>query len=48
MVRVKKTPKILEKNPRVKKPEEIKRSGNKEKFSLKVLEKLIREAREAI
>ena len=47
MVRVKKTPKIVEKQPRVKKLEERK-SGNREKFSLKALEKSILEAREAI
>ena len=47
MVRVTKTPKVVEKQPRVKKSEE-KESGNQEKFSLKALGKLIREAREVI
>ena len=48
MARVKKTPKVVGKQPRVKKPEEKKKSGNKGNFSLKAFGKSIRETREAM
>ena len=48
MARVKKTPRVVERQPRVKRPKEKKKSKNKGTFSPKSLGKLIKEGREAI